>query len=253
MSEAMKFTATDVRKALRVRYCPPEWCLCEEVANASGAGPQAYADAVAFSIWPSRGYGLQGFEIKVSRSDFLAEMRKPAKADAVGAYCDQWWLVTPPRLVDPAEIPPTWGLMEMTGAGLRVKQQAPRQEPKPLNRAFAAALVRRARDLTAAHVAESIEAGNADRERRMQEEMTRRIADRSQRLAAAEKWRAEFEAAFGQDYPVYSDPKAFAESVKLAQSLAGEWGSLRAVRAAASRLVQEVDAVAAFNAKEPQP
>ena len=72
--------AADVRAALARKFCAPEYALFYEVANATGSAATRSADAIAMGLWPSRGLYLQGFEIKVSRSDWLSELKNPAKA-----------------------------------------------------------------------------------------------------------------------------------------------------------------------------
>lgn len=139
--------AEDVRAAMRRRYCDPEWAVLFEVRNATGHVTQARsADAVAMSLWPSRGLELHGFEIKVSRADWLNERKKPEKAEPIAAYCDRWYLVTANSVVaDPSEIPPAWGWIELSDKGeLRERRPAEKTEAKPADRKFLAALLRRA-------------------------------------------------------------------------------------------------------------
>ena len=56
---------------------------------------------------------VHGFEIKVSRADWLSEHRTAgAKSELWRSYCNYWWLVVPHReLVKPAELPDGWGLL----------------------------------------------------------------------------------------------------------------------------------------------
>jgi hypothetical protein len=58
---------------LAARYCAPAWAIFYEVANATGANGSRYADAVAMSLYPSRGLELHGFEVKKSRWDWVRE------------------------------------------------------------------------------------------------------------------------------------------------------------------------------------
>jgi hypothetical protein len=58
------------------------------------------------------GRGLHGHEIKVSRTDVLAELDDPTKAEPWAQYCSRWWLVLAnPRLIDGLDIPDAWGVM----------------------------------------------------------------------------------------------------------------------------------------------
>lgn len=54
---------------------------------------------------------LHGFEVKVSRSDWLAELRDPGKSETWRCYCDRWWLVVPDRAVVADDLPAGWGLL----------------------------------------------------------------------------------------------------------------------------------------------
>lgn len=139
-------TTSEVRAALRKQMCAPEWAMFHEVSNGTGArGGAAYADVVAMSLYPSRGLELHGMEIKISRGDWQRERAKPNKAEIIAAYCDRWWLVTGPNVVhDIGEIPLGWGWKLFDGSKLLTKQQPTNLTPKPMDRVFLAALLRRA-------------------------------------------------------------------------------------------------------------
>lgn len=235
--------AHDVRLALATRYQPPEWCLFFEVSNDTGTSRRRYADAVAMSIWPSRGYAIHGHEIKVSRSDFIAEMRDPTKADEVGRYCDFWWLVTPAKLVAVEELPETWGLLEVTGAGLRVKKQAPKREPADMTRGFMAAMIRRGQDMQQGHIQREIEKGETARQASMDREVERRTKELREKVARQAEWARDFEAAFGMAPRFYSNPVNIAEHIRVAEQIGGEWGALRRTQEAAIALAEAISAV----------
>ena len=149
-------TSSDLLAALRARYAPPEWYLVSEVANATGylgKGRSTYVDALAISAYPSgeTGAELHGFELKVSRPDWRAELKDPGKADEVRRFCDRWWLVVPApadAILEDEELPPGWGLMVVTKGKAVAKVKAPRlhmpHERPPLPRGFVASMVRRA-------------------------------------------------------------------------------------------------------------
>lgn len=70
--------------------------------------------------WDMRGWSIL-VECKVSRSDFLADLRKRrrwAEAGYAGMGQERYFM-TPPKLLDPADIPDGWGLLE---AGRRVRR-----------------------------------------------------------------------------------------------------------------------------------
>jgi hypothetical protein len=131
---------------LRAKYAPPAWAFLTEIANGTGAISRRWADAVAMSIWPSRGLHLHGFEVKVSRSDWKRELDNPAKAEPVFQYCDYWWLVIyEAKIVEPGELPATWGLLclDDKGKALNVVTPAPKLGPQPWTRPFLAELLRK--------------------------------------------------------------------------------------------------------------
>lgn len=126
----------------------PQWAFVPKVRNAAGFNANRTIDALAMNLWPSRGLEIHGHEIKCSRSDWLREMRDPAKAEAFTDQCDRFWLVAADKeIVKDGELPPTWGLMVANGRGLVVKVQAPELPPTDapwMPKTFLAALLRSA-------------------------------------------------------------------------------------------------------------
>lgn len=126
----------------------PAWAFVPKVRNAAGFNATRTIDAIAMSLWPSRGLEIHGHEIKCSRSDWLREMRDPAKAEAFTDQCDRWWLVVADKtIVKEGELPPTWGLMVAQARGLVVTTQAPLLPPTDsewMPKTFLAALLRSA-------------------------------------------------------------------------------------------------------------
>jgi hypothetical protein len=121
------------------------YAIMPEVGNATGGHVRRHADAVVMSLWPSRGLTVMGVEIKVSRSDWLAELRNGAKAEAVAEYCDQWYVaVSRASIIAEGELPQAWGLIACDSGKAKVIKQAPTLTPKPLDRGFVAAMLRRA-------------------------------------------------------------------------------------------------------------
>lgn len=134
----------DVLKAIRHTYLTGAYALFTEVANATGSRQSRYADAVAMSLWPSRGLGLHGFEIKVSRNDWLNELKNPAKSSEIQKYCDHWWIVTPDtEIIWDNELPATWGYYVVKNGRLHIKVKAPKLTPEPIDLGFIAAIFRR--------------------------------------------------------------------------------------------------------------
>lgn len=152
----------------------PAWAFVPGVRNAAGFDANRTADAIAMSLWPSRGLELHGFEIKCSRSDWVRELKNPAKAELFMTLVDRWWLVVADaKIVQPGELPDTWGLLAARGGKLVQIQEAKKisiGEPifTPSGRSFLAALLRsaaRTHDHTPAEVQEAITAA-LERERK---------------------------------------------------------------------------------------
>lgn len=172
----------DVKAALRARFCSPEWALFFEVADATGARHNRWADAVAMNLWPSRGLTIHGFEVKVSRTDWQRELKDPAKSAPVQRFCDHWWIVAPAGVVKDGELPTTWGHYEVKpGGAMREVVAAPKLEAEPVTRMFVAAMMRRAsaadEDIVRAAAAAEVERLRSGDEKRMQSEIERRTRE----------------------------------------------------------------------------
>lgn len=141
---------------IAARFAPPAWACFFEVPPATGGPGDRRADAVAMSLWPSKGLELHGFEIKRSRADWLRELKDPHKSDRVGRYCDRFWLVVEDaKIVQPGELPGGWGLFCRRGDSLVAKVDAPRLEAAEIGRPFLAALCRCAHETLAREMAKA--------------------------------------------------------------------------------------------------
>ncbi len=195
-------------RLLRERHAGNAWAFMQHVRNGTGwQRTTRTADAIAMGLWPSRGLHLHGFEVKVSRSDWLVELRNPAKADEIAGLCDFWWLVAADAsIVQMGELPATWGLLVPTenGKALRVATAATQMEPKPIDRVFLAAVLRRAQVEQGheAAVKEAVEAARQQWQEELEEEVTKRLANRGSadaELAKLRKALAEFQEKSGID------------------------------------------------------
>lgn len=127
------------------RFPRPEWAAFAQIRNGAGFRADRTLDAIAINTWPSRGLEVHGFECKSSRGDWLREKHDPAKAEAFLPFCDRWWLVVGREdIVQPGELPPTWGLLVPRGTGLLAKVEAPKLESRPLDRHLLSVILRRA-------------------------------------------------------------------------------------------------------------
>lgn len=182
------------------------YAFIPQVRNAAGFDAKRTIDAYVMALWPSRGLTLTAFEIKSSRSDWTRELHKPEKAETFCRLADFFYLVVGDKaIVQPGELPETWGLMVPHGKGLRVEVEAPALrdlsgKPRPLppafGRSFLAALLRAATYVAAA-TPEDIQAA-ADRAREAEREHHERTDTRyRERAERAEESIRAFQQAAG--------------------------------------------------------
>lgn len=111
--------------------------------RSEGTHAEATADAIIIGNWPSSGYEIEGCEVKVSRSDWLNELKHPGKSEYIKRYCDRWWLViSDDSFVKEGELPEDWGLKSIRGAGLRTIIPAPKLQRAEPTVAFISSLMR---------------------------------------------------------------------------------------------------------------
>ena len=139
-----QLTTPQLMALLRKRYASREYAFLEQVRSRTGYGGKIRtADALVMSLWPSRGLEISGFELKVSRSDWLHEKHLPEKADEIYQFCDRWWLViSHEHILHDGELPPTWGLLLANCAKLSTKVEAPKLSCLPLSRPALASILR---------------------------------------------------------------------------------------------------------------
>jgi hypothetical protein len=105
-------------------------------------------DAWVLDTWKcqktKRYYNATTFEVKVSRGDFLNEVKNPTKRFPGLSVSNYFVFVTPRGLVKPTEIPPECGLWEVNAIGhVKIVIPAPWREREPLPEFFLAALLRK--------------------------------------------------------------------------------------------------------------
>lgn len=236
--------ATDVKAAIRNKFSGNEWAVFFEVANGTGANSRRYADAVAMNLWPSRGLELHGFEIKVSRSDWLSELKNPEKSDAIQQYCDRWWIITPPGIIKPGEMPPTWGQYQVSDKG-QIKQviAAPKLEPKDVNRKFMAALMRRAGEVDQSEVFSMVNARVAEEKKRIQQHADREVERLTEKYEELRKKLEAINSATGIELSRWTPESEVVACIKLVQQLGvfKTHGTLQRLKQSAENFNTEVD------------
>jgi hypothetical protein len=117
--------AHEVIEVLRRRYrdADGEWLFFTEAWR---------IDAYAVRCWAGGiGHRRVAMEVKVSRSDFLSEIRKPAKRANALDVSHEFYFVTPYALVRPDEVPDECGLMFVKDGRTKIAKRAPLRTPRP--------------------------------------------------------------------------------------------------------------------------
>jgi hypothetical protein len=113
-----------------------------QVASSTG-GANNIADVMVLGAWHSSGNELEGFEVKVSRADWLNEVKNPDKCQPTKRFCDRWWLVIADKsMVKDGELPEDWGMMAVVDGSLKVIKKAPLLQAEPMSHDFVASLLR---------------------------------------------------------------------------------------------------------------
>ena len=228
-------------KALRKLYPAAEYALLPQVANGTGSNAKRHADALALSLWPSRGLTLTGFEIKSYRGDWVRELRNPAKADVIQSYCHQWYIVAGGPFIETDELPPNWGLYAFNEKNGLVKVKtapvvAPTRTP---DLSFVAAILRKAQESVGpeAEIQEAkaeayqngLAAGKLDAERALKD------YTRLQHAVSA------FEKASGLTLNKYSNGRELGEAVKVVLNGTANYEKERLIETARRILRELVD------------
>lgn len=209
-------TASDIRSALERVYAAPEWYIGFEVGNSTGTNCRRHADAVAVNAYPSKGFEVRGFEIKVSKSDLKTELQNGIKSDEIARFCDYWFLVVPKGLADAFTLPPTWGVIEFTtDGGLRQKVKAQKLERTEPEIGFLCAMLRgRERAVT-----ESASRVSAEREEQIRKNAVWKLRNSEDELKQLRERLAEVKEATGISLDSWTPTRQIIDRLKAADSL----------------------------------
>lgn len=156
-----KMTARQVMSALRRLFqsefngASANWAFFEELRVGPGfAGygsrtdPEhsrqdgSRIDAWVMGCWSSN-WGARAIEVKVSRSDFLHEVKRPEKRAAALRLSNYYYFAAPRGLISRVELPPECGLIEVKDHIASFTVHPPRREADPPSWRFVASLARR--------------------------------------------------------------------------------------------------------------
>ena len=108
-----------------------EWMFLRELRVGTGHRGEVLQrlDAFALNCLPHNGMRRICYEIKISRADFSAELKKPLKKKVGMRYSNEFYFVAPGGLLAAEEIPVACGLVEIGKASFEdwktlIKRQA---------------------------------------------------------------------------------------------------------------------------------
>lgn len=139
-----------IKAALRLRHSDfRRWIYFDECPVGTGWKGSNYIDGYVIGVWPSEQNRRIAYEVKVSRQDFLNEMKKPLKRRPALFFSNEFYFVAPKGMLKPQEIPIECGLIEYTETSADENDRLVTVVPAPFRESvrptwnFAAALMRR--------------------------------------------------------------------------------------------------------------
>ena len=135
----------DIVAALQALHTGREWVSFPELRLGTGYGGkwEQRIDVFALSCYPSHGLQSVAYEVKVSRSDFLRELKEPEKRRAAMELSNLFYFAAPAGLIQPGELPADCGLVEYQGGKLRTTCKATFRDRDVPPWRFVASLARR--------------------------------------------------------------------------------------------------------------
>lgn len=125
-----------------------EWATFVELRGSTGFVNDQRIDFFAVHTWPSKRYQSIAYEVKVSRGDFLKEIRHPEKRRFAESVASKSYFVAPIGLIKSHEVPEGWGLMEPKRGtrSLRIIKHAEERTSVKWTQHFMMSMIRRAAD-----------------------------------------------------------------------------------------------------------
>lgn len=138
----------EVMTALKNMHNPEKWAFFEELRIGTGYGKDSEQrlDGWAIHYWPSKKNVTRGYEVKVSKGDFMNEINKPFKRRAGLRLSNEFYFVTPKKLLSDEDINkvPECGLLEVDQNGcISTRVKAPYRDILPPTWLFIASVCRR--------------------------------------------------------------------------------------------------------------
>ncbi|MBV9612494.1 MAG: hypothetical protein JO091_08475 [Acidobacteriaceae bacterium] len=116
-TETRQLTATVLLDAIErcLHQSTSEWMLLRELRVGTGFHGNAAQrlDAYALNCLPHTSMRRVCYEVKISRADFLCEVKQPLKRRIGLRYSNEFYFVTPAGLLNTSELPIECGLVEV--------------------------------------------------------------------------------------------------------------------------------------------
>ena len=110
----MDVSAKQILDALQAYWPKQSYAHVRAFRPATGyKGDERRMDLWVIDRAPSSGMPAHAVEVKVSRSDWLRELKQPEKSRLAMAVSNYIWVAAPPGIVKWNELPPMWGLLEV--------------------------------------------------------------------------------------------------------------------------------------------
>lgn len=147
-----KLTSDDIADVIRRRHTGYDdklkGLLFFELYTGTGfsIGEPSRVDAFHMEDMPSKGLSRIVYEFKVSRADYLNEIKNPLKRRAAMRISNRFYYVAPEGMIKITEIPIDCGLLEIDRSSRAVREivPAPFRDGLPSSWHFFAAVARRA-------------------------------------------------------------------------------------------------------------
>lgn len=156
--------AAEVRAALVARWPDDQYLTIPEAPD----GPTRTGrklDLLVVALWASKGYEIDGVEIKVSIGDWHRELRDPLKSHYWRARVHRFWIAVPVPLAVRVrrELPAGWGLLACSaGGGALVVTKPAKTAPRALTWPESVGLMRASADAGFAALERARRAGYQD-------------------------------------------------------------------------------------------
>lgn len=115
----------NIKFALRSKYSIDHGFISFEELSAYQIGSRRMCDVYAVGLWASTDFARYAFEIKVSRSDLMNELKDFSKSSVWHETSNYFYLTIPNiDLVNGLDIPESWGIMLVKNNRVKVIQKA---------------------------------------------------------------------------------------------------------------------------------